>query len=146
MLALYNTPFYSFRFPLSNHSGIFLFELMVPHFRDQNYDVSSWKNEHFRHLRPYEFNRGSKVAEAPWDICTVCGEDSIAKRTAQKWVTPFNQGNFYMSDTPRSGRHLVGCRGGCPLWTAWEEPDLHCWTLLSTTSPPGGSNLAKTSG
>jgi hypothetical protein len=46
----------------------------------------------------------------------------------------------------RHGVHLVGYRGGYPLWTAWEEPDSHCWMLLSTTSPSGGSNPAKTPG
>jgi hypothetical protein len=42
--------------------------------------------------------------------------------------------------------HLVRYGGDYPLWTAWEEPDRHCWTLLSTTSPSGGSNPAKTPG
>jgi hypothetical protein len=42
--------------------------------------------------------------------------------------------------------HLVGYGGDCPLWTAWEEPDRHCWTLLSTTSPSGVSNSEKTAG
>jgi hypothetical protein len=41
MLAMYNTPLYSFRFPLSNFFGIFRFELMVRNFQDQNYGVSS---------------------------------------------------------------------------------------------------------
>jgi hypothetical protein len=40
MLAIYNTPFYSFCFPLSNLFGIFRFELMVRNLQDQNYDVS----------------------------------------------------------------------------------------------------------
>jgi hypothetical protein len=39
--------------------------------------------------------------------------------------------------------NLVGYRGNYPLWTGWEEPDRHCWRLL-TTSPSGGNNPAKT--
>jgi hypothetical protein len=73
------------------------------------------KNEHFRHLLLYEFNRGSKAAEAARNICSVYGEDSIAERTAQKWLAHFKQGNFDMSNTPLSGRHLVGYGGDYPL-------------------------------
>jgi hypothetical protein len=73
------------------------------------------KNEHSRHLLLYEFNRGSKAAEAARNICAVYGEDSIAERTAQKWFARFRQGNFDTSDTPRSGRHLVGFGGDHPL-------------------------------
>jgi hypothetical protein len=71
------------------------------------------KNGHFRHLL-YQFNRGSKVEEATRNICAVY-EDSIAERTAQKWFVRFKQGNFQMSDTPRSGRNLVGYGGDYPL-------------------------------
>jgi hypothetical protein len=52
------------------------------------------KNEHFGNLLLYEFNRGSKAAEAARNICAVYGEDSIAERTAQKWFALFKQGNF----------------------------------------------------
>jgi hypothetical protein len=65
------------------------------------------KNEHFRRLLLYEFNRDSKAAEAARNICADYGEDSIAERTAQKWFARFKQGNFDMSDTPRSERHVV---------------------------------------
>jgi hypothetical protein len=68
------------------------------------------QNEHFRHLL-YEFNRGSKAAEAAENICAVYGEDSSAERTAPKWFGRFKQGNFDMSDTPRSRRHLEGYGG-----------------------------------
>jgi hypothetical protein len=73
------------------------------------------KNKHFRHLFFYEFNRGSKAAKAARNICAVYGEDSIAERRAQKWFVHFKQGNFDMSDTPRSGWHLVGYGGDYPL-------------------------------
>jgi hypothetical protein len=41
-------------------------------------------------------------------MCAVYGEDSIAERTTQKWFAHLMQGNFDMSDSPSSGRHLVG--------------------------------------
>jgi hypothetical protein len=69
------------------------------------------KNEHFRHLLLYEFNRGSKATEAAQNICAVYGEDSVAERTAQKWFASFKQGNFDMSDTPRSGRSCCSSGG-----------------------------------
>jgi hypothetical protein len=68
------------------------------------------RNEHFRHLLIYEINRGSKATEAAWNFCAVYVEDAIDERRAQKWFARFKQGNFGMSDTPRSGRpsdHLV---------------------------------------
>jgi hypothetical protein len=64
MLAMCNTPFCNFRFPLSNIFGIFPFELMVRNFRTKTMECLVEKNEHFRHLLLYEFNRGSKAAEA----------------------------------------------------------------------------------
>jgi hypothetical protein len=73
------------------------------------------ENQHFQHLLLYEVNRGSKAAEATRNICAVYGEDYIPERTAQKWFARFEQGNFDTSDTPRSGRHLVGFGGDHPL-------------------------------
>jgi hypothetical protein len=98
-LAMYNTPFYSFRFPLANLFGIFWVELMVRNFQDQNYGVSSWEKWTILTLL-YEFNRGSRAAEATWDICAIYEEDSNTERTAQKWFARFKQGNFDMSDIP----------------------------------------------
>jgi histone-lysine N-methyltransferase SETMAR len=68
-------------------------------------------NEHIGHCLLYEFSRGSKAAEAARNICAVYGEDSIAKRTAQKWFSRFKQGNFDMSVTPRSGRPCCASGG-----------------------------------
>jgi hypothetical protein len=73
------------------------------------------KNEHFRHLLLYEFNRGSKAAEAAQNICAVYGEDSIAETTAPKWFARFKRDNFDMSDAPRLGQHLVGYGADYPL-------------------------------
>jgi hypothetical protein len=73
------------------------------------------KHEHFRHLLLYEFNRGSKAAEAARNICAIYGEDSIAETTVQKWFSGFKQGNFDTGDNPRLGRYLVEYGGDCPL-------------------------------
>jgi hypothetical protein len=78
-------------------------------------DCQIEKNEHFRRLLHYKFNRGSNAAEAARNICVIYGEDSIAEITAQKLFARFKQGNFDMNDTPRSGRHLVGYGGDCRL-------------------------------
>jgi hypothetical protein len=75
-------PFYSFRIPLSKFLGY------SEIFRTKTMECQVEKNEHFRHL-PYDLNRGSKAAEAAQNICAVCGEGSIAKRTAQKWFARF---------------------------------------------------------
>jgi hypothetical protein len=138
MLAMCNTPFYSFRFPLSNLIGIFRLELMVRKFQDKNYGLSSWEKWTFPTPSSYEFN---------WNICAVYGEDSIAERTAQQWFARFKQGNFDMSDTPRSGRPCCASGGiwkRLSIMNAGVGPDPHCWTLLSTISPSGGSNSAET--
>jgi hypothetical protein len=68
-------------------------------------------NEHFRRLLLYEFNRGSKAAEAYRNICAVYGEDSVAERRAQKWFARFTQGNFDMSDTPVLARKCCASGG-----------------------------------
>jgi hypothetical protein len=71
------------------------------------------KNEHFLHLLLYEFNRGTKAAEASRNICAVYGEDYFAERTAQKWFARFKQGNFDMRDTPPSRRPCCASGGIC---------------------------------
>jgi hypothetical protein len=40
----------------------------------------------------YEFNRGSKAAEATQNIFAAYGEDSITEKTAQKWFARFKHG------------------------------------------------------
>jgi hypothetical protein len=73
------------------------------------------KNEHFRHLLLYKFNQGSQLQRLPKTFVAVYAEDPIAEKTAQKLFPCFKQNDFDMSDTPRSGRHLVGYGGDCPL-------------------------------
>ncbi|XP_021571064.1 uncharacterized protein LOC110596169 isoform X2 [Carlito syrichta] len=62
------------------------------------------KNEHFRHILLFEFNRGVKAAEAARNICAVYGENAIGESTARKWFCRFKEGHFDLSDSPRSGR------------------------------------------
>uniref|UniRef100_A0A914HSH7 Mos1 transposase HTH domain-containing protein n=1 Tax=Globodera rostochiensis TaxID=31243 RepID=A0A914HSH7_GLORO len=62
------------------------------------------KNEHFRHLLLFEFNKGTKASEAAQNICAVYGEDAIAERTARKWFVRFREGVFDLKNTPHTGR------------------------------------------
>ena len=62
------------------------------------------KNEHFRHILLFEFNRGVKASEAARTICAVYGENAIVESTARKWFSRFKMGHFDMNDFPRSGR------------------------------------------
>jgi hypothetical protein len=81
------------------------------------------KTNIFRRLLLYEFNRGSKAAEAGRNICAVYGEDFIGKRTAQKLFARFEQCNFDTSDIPHSGRPCCAC-----IW--WDMGgDIHCHLL-----------------
>ena len=45
------------------------------------------KNEHYRHILLFLFNKDFKAAEAAQDICTVYGDGIITERTAQKWFS-----------------------------------------------------------
>jgi histone-lysine N-methyltransferase SETMAR len=62
------------------------------------------KNQHFRHLLLFAFNQGSKATNAAQSIRDLYGADSITDRTAQRWFARFQDGNFDLEDTPRSGR------------------------------------------
>ena len=62
------------------------------------------KLEHFRHILLFEFNRGTKAAEAARNICAVYGENAIGESTARKWFSRFKEDRFDISDTPRSER------------------------------------------
>lgn len=62
------------------------------------------KNEHFRHLLLFHCNQHLSAAEAARLICSVYGEKAVSERTAQKWFSKFKNGDFNLSDAPRSGR------------------------------------------
>ena len=51
-----------------------------------------------------EFSRGAKAAETARNICAMYGNNAIGENTARKWFSRFKEDNFYISDTPRSGR------------------------------------------
>ena len=61
------------------------------------------KLEHYQHIFPFEFNRGTKVVEAARNICTVYGDNAIGESTTRKWFSCFKY-CFDISGTPRSGR------------------------------------------
>ena len=83
-----------------------LFELISVNFQIIKLECQVEKNEHFRHLLLFPFNRGSKVAKATRDVSTVYGEGAIAERTARDWYAKFKNGNFDLKDASRSGRPL----------------------------------------
>jgi histone-lysine N-methyltransferase SETMAR len=67
-------------------------------------DLQVDKNQHLRHLILFEFNRGSNGADAARNICAVYGENFTNKMTVNRWYARFREGNFELSDAPRSGR------------------------------------------
>ena len=61
------------------------------------------KLEYFRHILLFEFNRGTKSAEAVRNICAVYGDNYIGESTT-RILFRFKEDRFDISDTPRSGR------------------------------------------
>ena len=52
----------------------------------------------------FEFNRGTKAAEAARNICTVYVDNAIGENTARKLFSRLKEDRFDISDTQRSGR------------------------------------------
>ncbi|KAJ4437708.1 hypothetical protein ANN_17853 [Periplaneta americana] len=52
----------------------------------------------------FEFNRGTKAAEAARIICAVYADNAIEESTVRKWFSRFKEGRFDFSDISRSGR------------------------------------------
>jgi len=65
------------------------------------------KNEHYRHILLFSFNKGCKTVKAAQDICTVYGDGAITERTPQKWFSRFRGGNFNLSDMEHTGRPVL---------------------------------------
>ena len=57
-----------------------------------------------RVLLLYEFLLGHKATEATNNICSAMRQDIISTRTAQRWFNRFDNGNFELDDSSRSGR------------------------------------------
>ena len=60
--------------------------------------------EHIQYILLFEFNRGTKAAEAARNMCAVYGDNVIGESTARKSFSRFKENRFDISDTPRSGR------------------------------------------
>jgi transposase len=52
----------------------------------------------------HEFLLGHKATEVTNNICRTMEQDIISTRTAQLWFNRFNNGNFELDDSSRSGR------------------------------------------
>ena len=57
-----------------------------------------------RVLLLHEFRLDHKATEATNNICRTMGQDIISTRTAQRWFNRFDNGNFELDDSSRSGR------------------------------------------
>ena len=64
---------------------------------------NTFKKRHIRHCLLYEFRSGSSATEAFKNICAVY-TDAVKVRTCQLWYKRFKNGDFDISDKPRSGR------------------------------------------
>jgi len=50
------------------------------------------KNEHFRHIMLFYFNKGKNAAQTSKKICVVYGKDVVKERVCQKWFAKFRSG------------------------------------------------------
>ena len=64
------------------------------------------KLQHFRHILPFEFSRGTEAVETARNICAVYGDNAIGESMARKWFSRFMEGRLNICDTPHSGRPL----------------------------------------
>ncbi|CAF1574535.1 unnamed protein product, partial [Didymodactylos carnosus] len=70
---------------------------------DRETEINLSRRE-IRVLLLYEFFLGHKATEATNNICRTMGQDIISTRTAQRWFSRFDNGDFELDDSPRSGR------------------------------------------
>jgi len=63
----------------------------------------SFKVNHMRHCMLYEFHKGSNPTTAVKNITAVYPE-GVSVRNCRRWFLKFKEGNFDLTDEPRSGR------------------------------------------
>ncbi|XP_029648940.1 histone-lysine N-methyltransferase SETMAR-like [Octopus sinensis] len=66
-------------------------------------DEKKFHKQHIRHCLLYEFRRNSSTTEAMKNICQVY-PDAVKARTCRLWFKRFKDGDYDISDRPRSGR------------------------------------------
>jgi len=64
------------------------------------------KNEHFRQIILFYFNKGENVAQTRRKICAAYGGNVISDWTVGEWFRRFRRGDFSCIDLPRSGRPI----------------------------------------
>lgn len=64
------------------------------------------RNQHFRHILLFYYEKGKNAVQARRKLCEVYGEDVLTERQCQKWFAKFRSGNFDLKDAPRPGRPL----------------------------------------
>ena len=76
--------------------------------------MSSWQNDHYRHILLFTFNQGCKAAKIVADIFAVYGDDPITERTSQKLFSKFRIERFALTQ----GAHRSPCAG---WWRTFEH-------------------------
>ncbi|XP_014790817.1 histone-lysine N-methyltransferase SETMAR-like [Octopus bimaculoides] len=66
-------------------------------------DDKKFLKQHIRHCLLYEFRKNSTTIEAMKNICEVY-PDAVKARTCRLWFKRFKDGDYDISDKPRSGR------------------------------------------
>ena len=60
--------------------------------------------ETLRHIMYYEYKLAHPASDAYRNICQAFGEGFVSRRTVSSWYKRFDNGDFSIEDTPRSGR------------------------------------------
>ena len=60
--------------------------------------------QYFCGLLLYDFKSGESATASSRHINGAFGDGTMSERTAQDWFRHFHNGNFYLEDSPQSGR------------------------------------------